>query len=206
MIRLHVLVATCSLGVIGASYAIAASDDHAISATQQLITVEDVIRQAVIGDPNSLTWNDARSRLSATSADSAQVAVVVRRGNSDQGTNDAELYVYNTSELLSDPRPQIVARFSSASNQQPIALVRWLADSRTVVFAGARGVGPAQVYRVDLPAGRLTQLSAESTPIDWYDITPSGTTLVIATPSPHVPPAENPQCLQHGCRDRKSVV
>jgi dipeptidyl aminopeptidase/acylaminoacyl peptidase len=164
------------------------------------ISVEDVVRLVVIGDPNSITWDDSASNVSVTSPDGERVAVVLRHGDPGQGTNDAELLVYRTAELLHFPRPQIVARFASETNYQPIALVHWLSDNRTLEFAGVQGNAEAQVYRADVRTGSLRQLSNLTSPLQWFGITTSGKSLAtISEPITSALNAADARCVKSGC-------
>jgi len=166
---------------------------------KQRISVEDLSRFAVIGDPNSLSWNDYHPRIAAFSPNGECIAVVVRHGNPDKLTNDANLLVYDATTLLTDPHPQVLASFSSATKYEPIALVRWLADRRTIVFAGSQGNQGPQVYRLDVHTGKLRQLTHLSTTLYWFDITPSGDQLVTESEPPITAPGNDQRCLTEGC-------
>jgi len=166
---------------------------------RQAVTVEDLARQTIVGDPNTLSWNDIATRVSARSPDGKYVAVVIRRGNPEGGTNDADLLVYETAELMSSPRPRVLASFASATNYQPIALVRWLPDNKTLVFAGTAGSDPSQVYQVRVDDSEVIQLTREHSPLEWFDITPSGKWLVTASEPAPQPIAQDPECLKRGC-------
>jgi len=164
------------------------------------VSVQDVVSQAVIGDPMSTTWNDFAARISTTSPDGAHVAVVVRRGNPKDYTNDAELLVYPTARVFGEVEPRVMAKFASATNYQPIALVQWLADSHKLVFAATRGNENSQVFQADLRTGEMKQLTQLQSPLRWYGVTASGDRLAtisepLATPSKD----DDPQCLQQGC-------
>lgn len=167
---------------------------------RQPVTVEDLVRFATIGDPLSLDWNDIHNRIAAFSPNGERVAVVVRRGNPEQSTNDATLVVYRTADLFHDARAETVAEFASASNAQPIAYVRWLADNETLVFAGTRGELPSQVYRFTLWTRELDELTRETAQLLWYDVTPSGDRLVTVSERRRQPPAESLACKRSGCR------
>lgn len=166
----------------------------------QAITVEDLVRFATIGDPRSLDWNDINNKIVTFSPNGERVAVVVRRGNPEQGTNDATLLLYRTVDLLHDGRPETVAEFASPTKHQPIAYVRWLADNETLVFAGTRGEQPSQVYRFNLRRRELGELTQVTAQLLWYDITRSGERLVTVSERRRQPPAEDRACKRSGCR------
>jgi dipeptidyl aminopeptidase/acylaminoacyl peptidase len=165
----------------------------------RLITVEDLARETIIGDPNCLDWDDFDPRVSTRSPNGKYDAVVLRRGNPEQGTNDAELLVFATQDLLHAPEPVVVARFASATNFQPIALVRWLSDNETLVFAGTRLRAVSQIFSVDIRTRKLRQLTKGQSQIQSYDITPSGTRLITISDPQRTPPAKDPVCMERGC-------
>ena len=164
------------------------------------LSVEDMIRFATIGDPESLTWMDYERQISDLSPDGEHVAIVIRRGNPERETTEGALLIYRTADLLSEPKAEVLAQFFSATNFQPIAKVRWL-DNKTVVFAATRGEDPSQIYRADIVSRRLTQLTHEPRQPKWYDISPSGERLVVFSALPKgVALAEDPQRLRRGIR------
>jgi len=164
------------------------------------ISVEDVVRETIVGDPNSLDWHDRSSSAGVVSPDGKHVAVAIRWGNDSALTNEAKLLVFETSTLLRNPLPHEVARFAATGNAQPLALVRWLPDSTNLIFAGTRESGPTQVYKVDTSNSRSTQLTRGIRPLIWFDITPDSQYLAeFREPSPK-PMSEDAQCLKSGCR------
>jgi hypothetical protein len=196
-------LACAALTAILATGAVAAHTGAAQSpapSAKSPISVADVVGQTLIGDPMSVTWNDIAARASSMSPDGRHVAIVLRRGDPQQGTNNAELLVYRTADLFDDPQPQVVAEFASATNYQPIALVRWLADSRTLVFAGTQGV-QSQVYRVDVRTLKVDPLTDLRSPLQWYDITPAGDWLAtMSEPDATSRGEQDPECQRRGCR------
>jgi hypothetical protein len=163
------------------------------------VTVEDVVRFAAIGDPQTMVEDyGPASAAGVFSPDGQRAAVVVRRGNPSTGTNDGSLLVYNASGLFNDQSPQVVAEFSSTTNHQPIAFVRWLGPE-TLMFAGTRGGAIPQLYRVDVSRGQMEQVTHESTDLLWYDLTRSQQRLVVIAALPVVRPDRSPDCLLRGC-------
>lgn len=180
---------------------VAASITQAVSAqpAPRAVSVEDLARFAVFGDPGDVRYPGIPREAGSFSPDGRYYAAIVRRGNPEQGTNEARLLVYRTKELLRSPEPQTVAEFSSFTNNQPIALMKWLADSNTLVFVGAKGEEPSQVYRFDLNTQRLEALTQEPTQLIGYDIASSGNRMITVREAAIQRPAENPQCRQRGC-------
>jgi dipeptidyl aminopeptidase/acylaminoacyl peptidase len=171
------------------------------------ISVADMVRFASIGDPETLMEDYQPPRETGVfSPDGRRVAVLVRNGNPDSGTNDATLTIYRTSELLEAGRPEIVAQFASRENRQPIARIRWLSDSTSLVFAGASGSDTTQIFRVDTRSKNLEQLTHVSEQLTWYDIDGAGKRIVMLARPRANPPANDPACLARACRITASAL
>ena len=97
--------------------------------------------------------------------------MVVRRGNLERDTNDAELLVYRISEVWKDQKGKQVALFSSAINRPAIALVEWVDDER-VRFVGTQSPDVSQVYEANAVTGKVTQLTHATVSFDWVTSTP----------------------------------
>jgi hypothetical protein len=164
------------------------------------ITVGDLLRFAVIGDPLTLDWNDDIGEPGIFSPDHSKVAVVVRGGDPQRETNDATLWLYDTSELMRNPKSIKLAEFSASGAYQPIALAHWLSDNQTLVFAGTRGPNVSQIYKVNTSTHALEQLTQFTKQLIWYDVSPSGARAVSFVEPAAVTASENPQCKQYGCR------
>lgn len=168
-------------------------------ASKRLITVDDLVRLAKIGDPRTLGWNDYNNQLVSFSPNKERVAIVVRGGNPETGANEARLLVYCTAELLADAHAETIAEFASVTAQQPIAYLRWI-DDETLVFAGTQGKKKAQVYRVGLRTRQLRQMTQEAANVLAYDITPSGKRIAMIVDNPPPRPEDDPGCVRSGCR------
>lgn len=166
----------------------------------QPISVEDLVRFANFGDPNALRFNSFPKDVAIPSPDGRYIAVLLRKGNIEKETNDAELFVYAVSKLFGDARPRKVAELSSATNEQPIAMVRWLPDSKSLVFAGTHGEEPSQVYRVDLRTQRVEKLTNGSTSLITYGIARAGDRIVMLREWPWQPMTDRKECRRRGCR------
>lgn len=182
---------------------IACSSLSPVSADEQStssgLTVEEMIREAVVGDPLVIGSNENERQLAQFSPDGTKAAIIVRRGDPEQGALIAELLLYYTADLLDSPEPQVLAEFSSRSNYQPIAMVRWL-DNDTIVFAGSKGDAVPQVYRLSLADRSLNRLTDEKTVIQNYDISDDGNVLMILAERPVLSVRDRADCLKKGCR------
>jgi fermentation-respiration switch protein FrsA (DUF1100 family) len=174
----------------------------ATASDKQPIDVADLSRFATIGNPWSLEWDDEMSSLPVAiySGDRKYVAVVVRGGNPDRGTNDGRLLVYRVSKLLDGAAPEVLAEFASATNYQPIAQVRWLADNETLMFAGTDKAGPSQIYSVDMRTRSVRQRTQHTAQLVWYDAVPSGERVLMLSEVQKQPIADTPLCKLRGCR------
>jgi dipeptidyl aminopeptidase/acylaminoacyl peptidase len=166
------------------------------------ISPADLARFAVVGDPQTLDWNDDgwSAPPGLFSPDGHHVAVIVRRGDPDTRSNEATLTVYRTSDL--GPRSSAVAsvRFASTSNYQPIAYAKWLDDSQRLLLAGTNGEEHSQIYELDLRDSAVRPLTHEREQIVWYGTTARGSHVVTLSERPKHPPANDAACIKRGCR------
>ena len=165
-----------------------------------VITPHDFVSYVEIGDPGVLDARDGGGAKAATvSPDSRWAVVVIRRGNPATETNDAELWLYELATAMEGASPRVVAKFSSSSNIQPIALVRWMPDSQRILFAAATAGDPAQIYSVDRETGELQQLTDDTRPLLSYDISADGARLMTVRGDSLRYLDRDPQCLARGC-------
>jgi dipeptidyl aminopeptidase/acylaminoacyl peptidase len=127
----------------------------------------------------------SRNSVGLFSPDGRQFVVVVRKGNIERNTNDYSLLLFQTKEAFEEPRPRLLITMSSSTNREAIKGVKWLNDSETVVFLGENPGQTPQVYSVNIPTNRLTQLTKHPTPIGAFDISEDGLEIVYeAEPRP----------------------
>jgi dipeptidyl aminopeptidase/acylaminoacyl peptidase len=203
--RILLILTACYLSAVSsASHAqVAASESVTSVSSKQAITVADLVREVVIGDPFSTSYDDSarRQHVGVTSPDGRHIAVVLRWGDIEREANIGALLVYPTSELLRSPEPRRMVEFASRTKRQPLALVRWLLDNRTLIFAATQGEGDGatQVYRGDIQTGAVERLTSEPSSVEWYDITPDGHRLVTSSKVATVQPDEDSACGKEGC-------
>jgi hypothetical protein len=89
------------------------------------------------------------------SPDGSRFAVVLHRGDLNRNTNVYTLLVYSTRKAFQSPRPLATVRMASDSNLPGIGDLRWLADSRTLLFLGEKPKLPAQIYSLDVVKGAV---------------------------------------------------
>lgn len=198
-----VIVAAAILGFAPFSSSIAlarGSDGETPSVRRPVVTPRDFVSYTEIGDPGVLDARDGGgTKSAAVSPDGRWAAVVMRRGNPATEANEAELWLYDLATVMRQSTPTVLARFSSSSNNQPLALVRWMPDSRKILFAGASGNDPAQIYSVDRATGELRQLTRDTQPLLNYQISANGTRLMTVRGGLPRYLDRDPACLASGC-------
>ncbi len=164
------------LGLAGASSALR-GQTPAADTGRHTMTVADIIRMTTFGSqPHGYLPED----LDVPSPDGRLHAVVVKRGDVERNTNVFSLLVFKSEALFAGPKPDTVLTLASSSNRPAIGHVRWLADSRSLVFLGERPGESPQVYTLDLGTRQLTPRTSHATEISSYDIAPSGNSVVYA--------------------------
>jgi dipeptidyl aminopeptidase/acylaminoacyl peptidase len=169
------------------------------STYSQTISVSDLVREATIGDPGDVGWDGGGiSSAGLVSPNRRKVAIVVRRGDPNTQVNIGEIYVYSI-ERTDTKGLKLVVRRASATNNQPIALVKWLRDSETLIFAAPSANGKSQVYRFDIRTKELVQLSREPNLIG-YQISDDGRRLAAVSSWSQLTFSDDPICVRQGCR------
>ncbi len=166
------------------------------------ITVEDLVRHAVIGNPPNTQVDDdlaGRSDVAVISPDGRWSAVVVRRGNVERLANIGRLLLYKTADLMRAPQPEFAVESASTVARLPLASVTWLPDSRRLFFAGTDGDRPSQVYSLDVVTRQREQVTHDVNSVETFAIGNGGRVLVTTSAETSVPPHENPICRKRGC-------
>jgi dipeptidyl aminopeptidase/acylaminoacyl peptidase len=142
----------------------------------RFVTVADVIRATVVGDPEGLQ-EAAVQHIANSSPDGQYLAVVVRHGNVEENTVESSILVFTVLDVVQRPRPDTIVTFASSSDRPAITHVRWLANSLALAFLGERPGELPQVYTVDIRTRVVTPLTEHPTPIKSYDMTSTGATV-----------------------------
>jgi Prolyl oligopeptidase family len=145
------------------------------------VTVPDAIRMTRMGEPlpAGYTGVGPKSGFAIFSPDGKQFALVLRKGNLETNTNDYSLLLFRTGELSRNRTPKILTMFSSASNQEGIFDLSWV-GSDTILFLGARGTKPVQLYSIRCSSRELKQLTRHETSLKSYAASASGTLVYTA--------------------------
>lgn len=133
------------------------------------ITVADAIGMTRL-EPSDYFAPDA-DQVVHFSPDGKRFALVLRRGNLEQNTNDFSLLLYQTADALHAPKPDPLLGMSSSSDRDAIGQVRWLPDNDTLVFLGENPGEVSQVYSFNIGTRTLKKLTNHPTAIVRYDMT-----------------------------------
>lgn len=144
------------------------------------ITVTDMIAMT---EPGTLGFG-YDFPVAQFSPDGTKVAVVLRRGNAQQNTNEYSILLWITRDLSTSETPQVIVTLASSSNRPGIQYVKWLSDNRTIVFLGERPGETQQLYSLDIITHRLTRLTNHSTSLRSYSVTPDCSTIIYSAEAP----------------------
>src|ERR1700728_3352545 len=144
------------------------------------ITVTDDVTMVRLEAPD---YSVPSPSVAHFSPDGSHFAIVIRKANVENDASESSLLLYQTSESLHVPKPDVLLRMSSTSNSEAIRKVRWLADSETLVFLGENPGEVSQIYSFNIRARRLKKLTSHPTAIANYDMTQDGQeTVFVADP------------------------
>lgn len=153
-----------------------------------------------LADHDYFLGMESKGRVAKFSPDGRFFVIVIRKGNIQQNTNEFSLLLYRVSEALKSPKPDILVKMSSSSNSDAIANVRWLADSKSMLFLGENPGRPSQVYEVNVRSRKLTARTSSPTAVKDYDCTPDGQTIIGAAESSYrqLPGPSDADISRHG--------
>lgn len=150
------------------------------------VTVADAATMTRIGEPLYVGYTGVgpKQDFAAFSPDGSRFVFVISKGNLEKNVNEYWLLVFRTANTFNHPVPMRLITFSSASNNQGISNLRWLADNDTLLFLGSRGVGPTQLYSIRCSSRKLKRLTNHGASLKSYATSADGRTLVYAAEAP----------------------
>lgn len=150
------------------------------------VTVADAAAMTRIGEPLYVGYTGVgpKQDFAAFSPDGSRFAFVISKGNLEKNVNEYSLLVFRTANTFDRPVPRRLVTFSSASNNQGISNLRWLADNDTLLFLGTRGVEPTQLYSVRCGSRKLKRLTNHGASLKSYATSADGRTLLYAAEVP----------------------
>ncbi|HET6929229.1 MAG TPA: hypothetical protein VFI45_02825 [Candidatus Acidoferrum sp.] len=155
----------------------AARSQHAeATGAKRAFTVQDAIRMKRLADPDR--------GAAIFSPDGKQFAILLKQGNLVRNTNDFSLQVFDTRDALTNPKARLHVEMSSSSNRDAIKQVKWLADSRTILFLGEQPDRLPQVYSLDTITGHIRMRTVSRKPINGFDASQDGTEILYVTDHP----------------------
>jgi dipeptidyl aminopeptidase/acylaminoacyl peptidase len=149
---------------------------------KQPVTVRDMVEMTKWGDHHywmGANWDDTDPwRAAQFSPDGTQFAVVLRKGNISDNTNEFSLLVWATKTMFQSPAPDAVLKMTSSSNRDAIASLSWLPDSKTLAFLGEESGELRQLHTYNIRTRILRKLTNSPTNVVSYSV--SGETDTIA--------------------------
>jgi Tol biopolymer transport system component len=151
-----------------------------VSSTKRPITVADDVEMTRLepSDPYD------PGQIVNFSPDGKRFVIVLKKGNLGRNCNDFSLLLYQTSDALHAPKPEVLLKMSSSSERDAISEIRWLADNDTLVFLGENPGEVSQLYSFQIGDRTLKKLTGQPTAIIAYDITRNGHTIAFAAEPP----------------------
>ncbi len=153
-------------------------------------TVKEVIEFTRIIQPLDHSDEALRSQISP---DGEQAFIVTRKADVATDANRFEILLLQVGSRLATGQVgepvrlfSLEARDDDYDGDPPLQEARWIGN-RTIVFRARVHDQPFQVYRLDVPTRRLTQLTFEPLGLVSFDITSDLTRVVYVTPVPNPP-------------------
>lgn len=141
---------------------------------QKFITVKDVVEMRHWADHDYFLGGESTGRVALFSKNGKRIVVVLRQGNLARNTNDYQILLFDSHHLFTSRPVRTIATFSSSSNREAISGIKWLDDSRTLVFLAEVGSDGPQIYSLDVETQRLTRLTDARLPIVKYVVSGDG--------------------------------
>jgi hypothetical protein len=155
---------------------------HATGADSQAenrrVTVRDMIAMTRWADHDYFLGGESRGRVGLFSPDQKQFIVVMKKGNIERNTVDFSLLLFRTNSVFQSPKPEVLLKMSSSSNRDAISGIKWLDDSKTIVFLGERPGETPEVFSLNVETKLLKKLTNHSTPVVAYDTSDDGEVIV----------------------------
>jgi dipeptidyl aminopeptidase/acylaminoacyl peptidase len=150
---------------------------------QRHVTVADAIEMKRLGIPNYMD-DDPPKEIAQFSPDGERFAIVLKQGNIARNANDYSLLIYDSSGAFASHRPRTTITMSSTSNREAIKGVKWLKDSRRLLFIGENPDSTSQLYSLDVVTKQLRKLTDHPTALVNFDASEDGRVIVFeAEPS-----------------------
>lgn len=180
-----------------AAQALQGSKSKAANRSLRPATVQDAILMNRWANPGYFA-DDSAHDAGLFSPDRRYFLVLVKKGNLGNNTNEYSLLLFRTENAFDRPRPRVLLSMASSSNRSAIADVKWLNDSRSITYLGENPGQIPQVYRFDIPTGRITRLTSHNTAVVRYDVSGDGNEVVYEADPPNVVSVSRPETRRFG--------
>jgi dipeptidyl aminopeptidase/acylaminoacyl peptidase len=147
-------------------------DEFARENRERPFSVEDSIRLTTFGDPKYEDGTNPGDQVAHFSPDGRLFAIVLKRSNIEQDTNQYSLLLYHTEGAFNHPPSDVILSLSSSSNRPAIEQLSWL-DNETLAFLGERPGEEHQLYTFNCMERQLRQLTHHKTSVLSYSISAS---------------------------------
>ncbi len=155
-----------------------------LSSTKRPISISDGITMTRWAGIGSFSGGDSGGYVASFSPDGKRFALVLRKGNLEQNTNDFSLLLYQTADALQALKPEVLLKMSSSSERDAIRQIRWLADNDTLLFLGENPGEVSQLYSFQIGNRMLKKMTNQVTAIIDYDIAKDGRTIAFMAEPP----------------------
>lgn len=156
-----------------------ASAQDATHSGKRPVAVADIVGMMRVGEPLQVGYPGIgpKTGFASFSPDGKRFAVVVAKGNLKKNTNDYSLLLFGTGDVFRNAASRRLITFSSSSNEQGISNLSWLQDNETILFLGARGTQPAQLYSIRCDSGEVKRLTHHKTALQSFAESSAGRTI-----------------------------
>jgi len=167
------------LGLLTLTPAPASSQEPSVHAVRfaveggRVVTEADSIAMTTFGNESYLNGASFKHEIANFSPDGQRFVVVLKKGSLSNNTNEYWVDLYRTSEAFIDPKPVVLASFSSSSNRPGIDNVRWL-DNHIITFLAENPGETHQLYSLDVDRRRVKKLTRHSESVDDYALKANG--------------------------------
>jgi Tol biopolymer transport system component len=160
------------------------------------LTLADAIETVKADNEYVDNWTKPEN-VGVFSPDGSKFAFITQKSDLKRDVVAYSLWVIDTANALTSPRPKQVAKLSSSSNRPAISSLKWLPDNNTLVFLGEQPDETPQVYKAKSSTGHASKLTNQSTPIVSFSIDDAGESLVYLADVP-AHPVFSPETLRRG--------
>lgn len=140
----------------------------------RVASVSDAIRMVNVADCSFVVGHRATDKVGIRSPDGELTAVVLKHGDIEHNTNEFSLVLIRMTDGVRSAKAEVLLTMASSSNRDAIAQLKWLRDSRSLLFLGETEGDVTAVFKVDIQTKRLEKVVHSTTPVEAYDSSSDG--------------------------------